>query len=283
MKQCAEKPSPELLEANTDLCVMDAADQAKARVECVHDYVQDAGAAWSLVTRNGDRANMGFKMVTLNGPQGEYQLEEPRNSREARLVPDSDLWFNAEVMHVSELEGGGILRPVERHEAEGYKIYPSQIEYTLQKNQEDGTLKKRKVRGCLNGKSWEGDMTGMYAPGAARDTVMLQIADAQRKGHRRLKMDIKNAYLSRGGVARGAACLHAHVQGAHAVRCERQAYDLRGHAELLGGATSRGGLWAVASAPAGGGDRVRGSAIVHGDVPPPHGGGGGGYALYYRR
>ena len=109
-------------------------------------------------------------------------------------MPDSDLWFNEEVMHVSELEGGGILRAVERHEAEGHKIYPSQFEYTLQKNAEGGSLKKRKVRGCLNGKRWEGDMTGMYAPGAARDTVMLQLADAQLKGHRRLKMDIKNAY-----------------------------------------------------------------------------------------
>ena len=120
--------SAELLGAARELCVMDAAMQAMECAEGAHDYVQSAGMAWSLVARKGNGGQGCFKMVTLNGPQGEYQLAEPRNSREARLVPDSDLWYNEEVMHVSELEAGGILRPVERHEAEGRKIYPSQID-----------------------------------------------------------------------------------------------------------------------------------------------------------
>ena len=66
------------------------------------------------------------------------------------------------MQHVAELEQG-ILRPVESSEAGSRKVYPSQVEYTLQKNQEDGTLKRRKVRkvrGCLNGKNWDGDNTG---------------------------------------------------------------------------------------------------------------------------
>ena len=120
--------------------------------------------------------------MTLNGPQGAYQLEEPRNTKEARRVPDADLWFNEEVMHVNELEVGGTLAAVERHEAEGCKVYPSQMEYTLQKNQEDGSLKRRKVRGCLNGKAWDGDMGGKYTSGASRDIVMLQLAHAQHRG-----------------------------------------------------------------------------------------------------
>ena len=100
------------------------------------------------------------------------------------------------MQHVAELEQG-ILRPVESSEAGSRKVYPSQVEYTLQKNQEDGTLKRRKVRkvrGCLNGKNWDGDATGLYSTGAGRDVVMLQLAVGNAKGHRNLKLDIKNAY-----------------------------------------------------------------------------------------
>ena len=142
-------PSPELLEASVGLCVADAAMQAMACAEGAHDYVQSTGATWSLVAQKSDAAKREFKMVTLNGPQGEYQLAEPRNTKEARLMPDSDLWFNEEVMHVSELEGGGILRAVERHEAEGHKIYPSQFEYTLcRRTQRAGASRSAKYAGA---------------------------------------------------------------------------------------------------------------------------------------
>ena len=134
------------------------------------------------------------KVVTLMGPGGAYEEIEPRNMAEARRVPNAQYWMNAEVQHVAELEGDGILRPVDRTEAGDKKIYPSQMEYTLQKNQDDGTLKRRKVRGCLNGKNWDGDATGLYSTGAGRDVVMLQIAVGNAKGHRNLKLDIKNAY-----------------------------------------------------------------------------------------
>jgi len=68
------------------------------------------------------------------------------------------------------------------------------MEYAVQKNMEDGSLKQRKVRGCLNGKGWDGAIDTLYTGGASRDLVMLQLADAQMKKHARLKIDIKNAY-----------------------------------------------------------------------------------------
>lgn len=179
------------------------ADRARAIVEQAevrHDYTHlynVGGAGKSLLTGSFVEVVKGAlapKTVTLNGPQGEYEMVEPRNTREARRVADADAWYDKEVLHVYELETTNVLRPCERHEAEGFTVYPSQMEYAVQKNMEDGSLKQRKVRGCLNGKSWDGAIDTMYTGGAGRDTIMLQLAEAQRRAHRRLKVDIKNAY-----------------------------------------------------------------------------------------
>ena len=59
--------------------------------------------------------------------------------------------------HVYELEASNVLQPCERHEAEGYTIYPSQMEYKLKLDQATGELTKEKLRGCLGGHRWRGD------------------------------------------------------------------------------------------------------------------------------
>ena len=135
------------------------------------------------------------KEITFNGPQGEYMLVEPANTTSARKLTDAAEWFDAEAEHVATLEESGVLRACDREEAEGRRIYPSQMEYKLKKDQATAALVKRKTRGCLGGHRWVGDEVRYFGNASALE-VKLHIAIAAAADDEIYKGDVPNAYPS---------------------------------------------------------------------------------------
>jgi len=162
-----------------------------------NDMLKDTSAKGKADVVNALTAAKGSKfrgsLVQLVGPQGIITRVQPKDSREANITAEAGSWYNLVTAHIAALESDGVLIECHADEANGEKIYPSQMEYKIKINPDTGTHEKDKVRGCMNTIGWNG-LEPVYAETMTAADIKLLAASAVYWNHHILKVDIKDAH-----------------------------------------------------------------------------------------
>ena len=165
----------------------------KATMASVEMYATMHVSKVQMGTCNAGRE---LKTMQFTGPQGVYELAIPRDVRDMRMLTDAAEWDIACLAHIATLEDDGTLRACQMEEAVsgGYTVYRSDLKLTYKKNQADGSLDKRKARGTLDGRTWQGDEPKYFGSASPLEVKLLIAMKAGNFEWRLYKGDNPNAY-----------------------------------------------------------------------------------------
>ena len=138
-------------------------------------------------------ATSGGRMVQLLGPQGAYQMFQPKGFGNAERCADAPTWRTAREVHMASICKLGRITMVPRSAANGATIYKGHWVFDIKVHKESGWLDKSKARYVVNCSEWELEWD-CFSGASPDEFVMIVIGYAAVARRITLKYDVCDAY-----------------------------------------------------------------------------------------